>query len=248
MSLSFLGLLVAAGLVFASPALSADGTTQQRSVEEIEKIVHDYLYKNPQVILEAVERYREQEREKQAEQASVVIRQRKKDLFDDPTSPVVGDPTGDVTLVEFFDYRCPHCKRLAPSLAKLLKQDPKVRVVYKEFPILGPQSVVAARAALAAKAQDRYQPFHDALMNANSPLSEEEIMKIATSVGVDTDRLKTDMKDPNIEEAIQKNYALAQAIGISGTPALIVDDELIPGEIPFDKLKEMVAKARAKGS
>lgn len=235
-------------MLFAAPALAAENQAQQRSVEDIEKIVRDFLYKNPGVILEAVERYREQQRQEQAERAKLTIRKRKEELFEDPASPVGGNPKGDVTLVEFFDYRCGHCKRFAPSLAKLLEQDDNVRVVYKEFPILGPQSVVAARAALAARAQDRYHPFHKALMSAKGALNEEEIMKIASSVGVDTDRLAADMKDPTIEDAIKKNHELAQALGISGTPALIIEDELIPGAVPLNVLKDKIAKLRAEGS
>jgi len=235
-------------VLFASPSLAADAEVKQRSVEDVEKIVREFLYKHPEVILEAVERYREKEREERAKRAKMAIIERKKDLFEDPTSPVEGNPSGDITLVEFFDYRCGHCKRFAPSLAKLMEQDPKVRVVFKEFPILGPQSVVASRAALASRAQDRYHGFHKALMSAKSPLSEAEIMKIASSVGLDTDRLKQDMKDPEIEKAIERNQQLAQALGISGTPALIIQDELVPGAIPLDSLKQMIAKARAKGS
>lgn len=249
MSRSILRLWALAGLVlFASPALPAEQETTQRSVEDIEKIVREYLLKNPEVIFEAVERHQAQEREKQAERARTAIVERKKELFEDPASPVAGNLQGDVTLVEFFDYRCGHCKRFAPTLTKLLEQDSNVRVVYKEFPILGPQSVVAARAALAARAQERYHAFHKALMDAKGALGEEEIMKIANSVGVDTERLKEDMKDPAIQKTIQRNYELAQALGITGTPALIVADELVPGAVPLEVLRDKIAQARAKDS
>lgn len=240
---SLLGLVL-----FASPSFPADNDVKQRSVEDVERIVREFLFKHPEVILEAVERYREKQREEDAKRARMAIVERKKELFEDPASPVAGNPSGDVTLVEFFDYRCGHCKRFAPSLTKLLAEDRKVRVVYKEFPILGPQSVIASRAALAAKAQDRYQPFHEALMSTKKPLNEDEIMKIASSVGLDLDRLKQDMKDPEIEKTIQRNQQLAQALGISGTPALIIDNELVPGAIPLDSLKQMIAKVRAKSS
>lgn len=240
---------ISLGLVLlASPLFAADKEAQQRSVEDIEKIVREFLFKNPEVILEAVERYRAKQREEDAKRARMAIAERKKDLFEDPSSPVGGNPGGDVTLVEFFDYRCAHCKRFAPSLTRLLAEDDKVRIVYKEFPILGPQSVIASRAALAAQAQDRYHPFHKALMSASKPLNEDEIMKIAASVGVDIDRLKTDMKDPEIEKTIQRNRQLAQALGINGTPALIIRDELVPGAIPLNSLKQMIAEVRAKGS
>lgn len=240
---------ISLGLVLLSaPSFGADKEVQPRSVDDIEKIVREFLFKNPEVILEAVERYREKQREEDAKRARMAIVERKKDIFEDPSSPVGGNPKGDVTLVEFFDYRCGHCKRFAPSLTKLLEEDDKVRLVYKEFPILGPQSVIASRAALAAKAQDRYHPFHEALMSNKKPLNEDEIMKIASSVGVDTKQLKKDMKDPEIEKTIQRNQQLAQALGISGTPALIVEDKLVPGAIPLNSLKEMIAKARAKGS
>ena len=159
-----------------------------------------------------------------------------------------GNPDGDVTVVEFFDYRCGYCKRFAPTLEKIKKQDPKLRVVYKEFPILGPDSMKGAQAALAAREQGRYVEFHEALMRVRGNLNDKTITAVARSVGLDTDRLRKDMQSPMILNAIRNTRKLAAALGITGTPAVIVGDEIVRGAVPLERLAAMIAAARAKGS
>lgn len=220
--------------------------TQGRSVEEIQKIIREYLYEQPEIILQAVERYREKQRAEKAAAARRAVTERREEIYEDPDSPVGGNPKGDVTLVEFFDYRCPHCKRFAPNLEKMKKEDPNIRIVYKEWPILGPASLLAARAALAAQKQDAYLSLHKAFMSSESQLTEPEIFKIAGAVGLDTGRLKKDMQDPAIQRSLEKNHRLAQALGFTGTPALLVGEEIVPGAIDFEKLKGLIAKARAR--
>ena len=146
-------------------------------------------------------------------------------------------------MVEFFDYQCAYCRRVMPSLQAQLRDDGKLRVVFKDFPILGENSVTAARAALAARQQGRYVPFHFALMGA-SDLSLDGIMAVARSVGIDTQRLATDMNAPEIETQIQANYALARTLGIEGTPAFVIGDELIPGALSKTRLTELIQEAR----
>jgi protein-disulfide isomerase len=158
---------------------------------------------------------------------------------------VAGNASGDVTVVEFFDYACSHCKNIEPTVKQLLTEDRKIRLVYKEYPILGPASIVAARAALAARAQDKYLPFHDALMVLEEPLTEATIFRVANQIGLDVDRLKTDMAAPAIAEAIERNYALGQALGINGTPAFVIGDDVAPGAVPLARLKQFVTRARA---
>ena len=243
-------LRIAAFLLFLGlPAMAgAQQPSAQRSVEEIEKIVREYLLENPEVIFEAVQRHREKQQQLQAERDRAVVTQHAKALLADPDSFVGGNPDGDVTLVEFFDYRCGYCKQFAPVLASIKKQDPKLRVVYKEFPVLGEDSFRGAQAALAARNQGYYLEFHEALMKVRGTLTEEVLMKVAASVGLDTDRLKRDMETPKILNVIGNNHKLAEALAIDGTPTLIVGDEIARGAIPMEELSAMIARARAKGS
>lgn len=227
-------------------AAAADQAAGQRSVEEIEKIVREYLLRDPKVILDAVERYRARAREEQAERSRAAVREHREEIFADPDSPVGGNPRGDVTVVEFFDYRCGYCRRFAPVLDRITEQDPRVRIIYKELPILGEESFTAARAALAARTQGGYHALHGALMAAEEPLSEQTIMTVARSVGLDTDRLSRDMQAPEILDAIGRNRRLAEALGIDGTPALIVGDQVVGGAIPLDDLKAMIARSRRR--
>jgi protein-disulfide isomerase len=175
-----------------------------------------------------------------------VIRDRRREIFDDPATPVGGNPQGDVTVVEFFDYQCPYCKQVRPAIQKLLDQDRKLRFVYKEFPVLGEQSDIAAHAALAARLQGKYEAFHDVLMAAKGRISEDAVFRIAGSVGLDVDRLKHDMTNPEIDQSLSANRALAKALDLRGTPGFIIGDHVIPGAIDLDALKTMVADARKR--
>src|SRR6188508_3369018 len=137
------------------------------------------------------------------EKAAVTLVERRKEILDDPESPVGGNPKGDVSVVEFFDYRCPYCKQVMPALDALLAKDKQLRFVYKEFPVLGPDSVHAARAALAARKQGKYEAMHRALMAVKGQLDEAAILKVAASVGLDIDRLKADTAAPEIDQALK---------------------------------------------
>jgi protein-disulfide isomerase len=213
--------------------------------ERIEKIVHDYLIKNPSVIREAIEVLQAQEAQEKEQAAAKNIKALRPQIFSDPLSPVVGNPKGDVTVVVFFDYNCGYCKKSLPELAVLISKDPQLRVVYKEFPILGPGSQAAARAALAADRQGKYSVFHDALFKAPS-LSEVAIKGIADRSGLNYEQLQKDIADPKLGALLDQNYALATALHIEGTPAYIVGDQLIPGAIDMDSLKSLIDEERSK--
>ncbi len=169
-------------------------------------------------------------------------------LFDDPASPVAGNPDGDVTLVEFFDYRCVFCKGANKAVTAALQQDPRLRVVFKELPVLGPGSVAAARAALAAHRQDpdKYVAFHGALMGVRGRLTKPTIMRIARATGFDVKRLEADMSAPEIDQAIKRNLALAATLGIRGTPVFVIGDKIVPGAVNLKTMKRLIALARAK--
>ncbi len=226
----------------AGPLGAAEISPEQRKA--IEAIIHDYLMQNPDVLIDAL---REAEAKANSEadvKAAQVLRDRRHEVFDDPATPVGGNPQGDVTVVEFFDYRCPYCKQVHPAIQKLLDQDRKLRFVYKEFPVLGEQSDIAAHAALAARLQGRYEAFHNAMMAAKGQITEDQVYRIAGSIGLDVDRLKRDMTDPEIERALSANKSLAKALDLRGTPGFVIGDHIVPGAIDLDALKTMVADAR----
>jgi protein-disulfide isomerase len=238
-------LLALAGAFFGAPSPGvAAGDLPLAQREAIEGIIRDYLLHNPDVLIEAL-RGAEDKLNREADAKAVkVLGDRRSEIFDDPATPVGGNPQGDATIVEFFDYRCPYCKQVLPSLQTLLKEDRKLRFVYKEMPVLGPQSVTAAHAALAAKRQGKYEAFHNAMMAAKGQITDETVYKVAGSVGLDVDRLKQDMSAPEIEQAIKANLALADALNIHGTPGFIIGNHIVPGAVDLDSLRTMIADAR----
>ena len=212
----------------------------------VEKIVRDYLLKNPEVIEEAIGVLRARQQAEQRKRAEVAIARNGKALRAHPLSPVSGNVEGDVTVVEFFDYQCGYCKRALPTMEALLETDPDVRVVWKEFPILGPVSEFAARASMASARQDLYLPFHLALMR-EPKLTEGKVLEIAGKTGLDTARLQQDMEDPAIQAYIDETRTLAREIGITGTPAFVIGGRLVPGVVDSARMKELVASARTGG-
>ncbi len=173
---------------------------------------------------------------------------RRDELLNDPASPVGGNPDGDVTLVEFFDYQCPYCKKVLPSIQALLAEDRNLRYVFKEFPILGKASVFAARAALAAHRQGKYLEFHMAVMPAKGKLTEARVMRLAKTAGLDTDRLRRDMADGTIDDSIRRNLELASALNVNGTPAFVIGDTVVPGAVDIDTLRSLIARERQIGN
>jgi protein-disulfide isomerase len=241
-----LALLLLLFLLAPLQAVGAAPFTPEQE-EAIGRILRQYLEDHPEAVLEALEAAEAKAKTAAAEKAKQAVATKQRELEADPASPVVGNPKGDVTLVEFFDYRCPYCKQVAPSLAMLLEEDKRLRVVMKEFPILGKESVIAARAALAAELQGKYAPFHHALMAVKGPLAEAVVYQTATGAGLDVERLKSDMARPEIEAQLRANYDLAQTLGIRGTPAFVVGGELIPGAVDLATLRRKIAAARKPG-
>lgn len=212
-----------------------------------EAVVRDTLRANPELLLEALRVLQDRDADAERARSRDAIAANRDALLNDTNAFVAGNPEGDVTLVEFFDYRCIYCRRSMATVAALLKQDPKLRVVYKEFPILGPQSVIAARLAVAARKDARYEALHDALMTAPAPLGEDTVLKIAADLGFDRAALAEGMKAPEVERILKANHDLARALGITGTPAFIIGDTLVPGVASLDDLKVLVAAVRASG-
>ena len=221
----------------------SEGSEAGLPVEQVEKIVRDYLMREPEIIYQALEELQRRQAEATAERQRAAVAANRAALVAQPDDPIAGNPDGNVTLVEFFDYQCQYCRRVVPALQALLSEDRNLKVVFKEFPILGEASVTAARAALAARAQEQYLPFHLALMSARD-LSLDGIMAQAERVGLDTERLATDMRLPEIDAQLQANLELARELGIEGTPAFVIGDELIPGAVEKTRLAELIEDAR----
>jgi protein-disulfide isomerase len=220
------------------PLNAADFTPAQ--VQAIQSIIHDYLTKNPDLLVGALRAAEAKlDRDADAKTASLIAGHRH-EIYDNPQTPVGGNPQGRVSLVEFFDYRCPYCKESQPSLEKLVAKDPELRLVYKEFPILGPVSVTAAHAALAAARQGKYEAFHRAMMEARGTITDDTVFRIAKSVGLDVAQLKHDMATPEIGAAIEANIKLADALDINGTPAFVIGDRVVPGAVDMAGLQKLV--------
>lgn len=250
LALSAAALAVSLGALQPKPASeaalsSAVFTTAQ--AEEIGKLSRDYLLQNPEIIRDAVQALQAKEEAAKADRQSEAVSKYKDQLFADADAPVAGNPQGDVTLVEFFDYKCPYCKQVSPALEGLLKDDPKLRIVFKEFPILGDPSVLASRAALAAQKQGKYLAFHQALMAHRGQLDLDSIAGVAAAVGLNGQQLVDDMKSEAIEKQLTANHELALALGIRSTPTFIIGDHVMPGALSIEELKGLIADTR-KGS
>lgn len=223
-------------------------TPAQRA--EIVRIMRDALRNDPSILREAVEALQAEEGKRAEDSQRAAIAMARPVLLTDPADPVGGNPVGDVTIVEFFDPRCPYCRRLEPTMAGLLERDHGLRLVYKDLPILGAASVLGSRALLAAfRQQDMvpraYEKLRSALMQGGPEITNDRIKAEAERLGLDWPRLQQDMADPAVQRQLDGNLKLAHSLGIDGTPALVIGDKLIPGAVELSELQKAVAEARA---
>lgn len=237
-------------------ALSAmqPGHLSDEQKSQMEQVIHDYLIKNPEVLMEASEVLRHKQEITLQEQAKSAIAKNANLLFSDSLT-TSGNPKGNVTLVEFFDYQCIHCKKMHPVVSELLQKDNNLKVVYKEFPIFGKSSTIASKAALAAAMQGKYQQMQEALLKVNEQLSKQRILDTAKSIGLDVAKLETDMKSKAIADAIAANRQLAESMHLMGTPAFVVahtpqgefnasaTPTFIPGATTVAALQDLISKA-----
>lgn len=241
------GVLAAAGTSGPRQAASSTGTTAGASDKAtFGKSIRDYLLANPEVLVEAMQELERKQDSQRDVVAQKAIRENQEALLRDPDSPVAGNPNGDVIIVEFSDYQCPYCKRAHNSVKAVLASDSKVKLVFKDLPILGEASRIAAFAALASRKQGKHGDFHNALMESNGKLDRERIFQIAGSVGLDVPKLQQDMEDPKIKEIIERNSALASELGVRGTPAFVIGNHFVPGAVDADTLRQLIAQARRK--
>jgi len=239
---------LAAGLLlgFAAVPASALDDTQRK---EFEGVIRDYLLKNPEVIQEAIMELQKRQAEAEAGQRQQALTQLKPLIFDSPRGAVVGNPKGDVTIVEFFDYNCGYCKRALADMVELTKNDPNLKVILKEFPVLGPGSVEAAQVAVGVRivAPEKYYDFHKQLLSERGQANKAKALAVAKEVGVDTAALEKALADPEVNATLQESLQIAEALGIDGTPSYITGESVIVGAVGHDQLKSAVDSVRKCG-
>jgi protein-disulfide isomerase len=230
------------GMIAADARAAETATPEQRSV--IEQIVHDYILQHPELLARALQSTQDATKAQAAERNGTAIAASREVLLDDRISLVAGNAAGDVTIVEFFDYRCGYCKLVEPALDALLREDRGIRIVYKELPILGKDSRYATQVALASRKQAKYGEFHAAMMATKGPVDQAVVRDIAAAAGIDVARAQADMQAVEIDDLIERNLSLAKSLGIRGTPTFVIGDEIVFGAIDIAAMRQKVAAAR----
>lgn len=250
-NVSFVALFLAlVSAFFASPSLAQDKKVDEEEREKIEQVVQDYLLENPEIIALA---FRELQRRQTMAEMGPAIKMYRNHLENDPGAPVIGNPEGDVTVVEFFDYRCGFCRRHFPEVMKLVRDDGNIRYIPRQFPILDrqgetPVSYLASRAALAAHKQGKFEEFHIAAMTSQGSLTEEQLYQIAGRLGLNVQQLKADMNDRLVIKSVQNTLAIGKDIGFQGTPGYIIGDDVVTGAEGYGRLLQAVNRARKEAN
>lgn len=256
--LTLIAYIISIGTLLSHGVIAADTTSETTlsatQKKEVEKVIHDYLLTHPEILLEASQILQQKQQEAMQQQAQVAIKENASQLFNDNLT-MVGNPKANVTLVEFFDYQCIHCKKMDPIIQDLLKKDKNLKIIFKEFPIFGKTSELAAQAALAAAMQGKYLTMHDALIKQSKALSEESILTTAKSLGLNMLKLKTDMDSGTVTAELNANRKLAEQLHLMGTPAFIIASTpggnlqdnskpiFIPGATSEQSLQDFIQKA-----
>ncbi len=210
---------VVATLAFGGDVATTFSTEQKNAIKEI---IHDYMVSNPEVLVEASKALQQKQLDAMQSNAMKGIMDKKVELFATKGDPIAGNAEGNITIVEFFDYQCPHCIEMMPIVNAIIRTNTNVRIVFKEFPIFGNISNFASRAALAANMQGKYFAFYDALMDAKTRLTEDSILQLAKNTGIDIDKLQKDMESDMVKKILDNNRELAKALQLIGTPAFII--------------------------
>ena len=236
--------LVAAALPYAVRA--DEFSAPQRG--EIEKIVRDYLVAHPEVLQEAMAELDKRQTAAEAEKHKDVVKQQAATIFSSPRQVNLGNPDGNVTFVEFFDYNCGYCKRAMSDMLTLLKDDPKLKIVLKEFPVLGPGSVEAAQVAVAVRMQDKtgkkYLEFHQKLLGGRGQADRAHALAVAKDIGMNMAQIDKDMQSPEVKATLEENFKLAEQLGLNGTPSYVIGDNVVVGAIGLQGLEEKINTAR----
>ena len=237
---------VSLALAGAAPAVAQSFSADQR--EEIGKIIKDYLLTHPEVMQDVMAELEKRQQSADAEKHRAAVVENKATLFSSPHQVVLGNPQGNVTMVEFFDYNCGFCKRAMTDMLDLIKTDNNLKFVLKEFPVLGEGSVEAARVAVAARMQDangkKYIEFHQKLLGSRGAADKMRALAVAKEVGLDMPRLERDMGSDEVKKTIEENMKLAEALGVNGTPSYVVGEEVVIGAVGLDTLREKISAER----
>lgn len=228
------------------PASAQSFSPTQRS--EIETIVHDYLVKHPEVLQEVIAEMEKRQSASDAQKHKDDVVKNSEAIFNSKHQVTLGNPQGDVTMVEFFDYNCPYCKHAMNDMLELMKSDPKLRVVLKEFPVLGPASVEAAQVATAARMQDssgkKYLVFHEKLLSDRGHADKARALAVAKESGFDMVRLEKDMQSDEVKTSLQESFRIAELLGLNGTPSYVIGTDVVVGAVGVDAIKEKINNAR----
>jgi len=241
-----IALAAAAWLALGATAPAQSITAEQRG--EFEKIIREYLLKNPEVLQEAIAELEKRQAMAEAAKHKAAVKQHAAALFDSPRHVVVGNPKGDVTFVEFFDYNCGYCKRAMDDMLVLMKADPNLKVVLKEFPVLGEGSREAAKVGVAVRMQDKtgkkYLEFHQKLMGGRGAIDKARAVAAAREVGMDVARIERDINSDEVRLSLEESFKLAEALGLNGTPSYVIGNEVAIGAVGQAALKEKINIAR----
>lgn len=244
MKTGIIGAIMAIALATSTNAVATGLSAEDE--ERVKQLAIEAILENPEVIQEAVAILRQRQEADRLAGVKQVLESRREDLERDPNAPVLGNPKGDVTIVEFFDYNCPYCKQVSGDVKRVIENDEDVRLVYREWPILGPGSVFAARAALASRKQGKYEEMHWALMEQQGRVTEQSTIAVAERLGLDIEQLRRDMEDAEIDQHIARSHELTRALGFSGTPSFVIGDQAAPGLIPYRQIRSLVTAARER--
>jgi protein-disulfide isomerase len=241
-------IIIGAALMLAAlvPAMAAGFDAAQRG--EIEKIIREYLIANPQVLQEVMMELEKRQSAMDSQRQQAAVRENAKELFSSPRHVVIGNPQGNVTMVEFFDYNCGYCKRAMDDMNALLKSDRNLKVILKEFPVLGPGSLEAAKVATAVRIQDKtgkkYLDFHQRLMGGRGQADKARALAAAKDAGFDVAKIEKDLESEEVKASLQESFKLAQALGLNGTPSYVIGDKVIIGAVGLEALQEGINTAR----
>lgn len=247
--MSFRSILLASAALLVLPFAAVAAEEKPLTKPEVEQIIKEYLVNNPEVLVQAMDNLQKKQMEAESKRAKEGLSKNKDQIFGNKNAPQAGNPKGDVTVVEFFDYHCGYCKKIFPDIVKLIEEDKNVRVVFKELPIFGQKSNELSALALAVHRvqPDKYFAFHSEMMKQSADKSPEGMNKLFKELGLDGDKVRKEAESDAVKQILADNQKLASELGIRGTPALIIGDQLIPGAIGLSDLKATVAKARSAG-
>lgn len=241
---------VAVTLGAAAPASAVDAAFTDAQQAALGPMIKDYLMRNPEVLRDVMAALDKKQKQEDEAHRLDVVDNRSSELFDSSFQATIGNPEGKITVVEFFDYNCGYCRKALGDIQALIKSDPKLRVVIKDFPVLGPESLEASQVAVAVRQQlkgDKLFEFHQKLLETKGRVNGARAIQVAKELGADAGRLQKDMASAEVKAALSENRGLGDRLGLSGTPAFVIGEEIIPGAVGVDPIRKTIADVRQCG-